>query len=56
MRALGQRKIEIARDLGYRDGGSVLQVLKRLESKALKDKTWLEKMQKYESLLSSVES
>ena len=56
VRALGQRKIDVARDLGYRDGSSVLQVLKRLEAQALKDKSGREKMRKYEILMSSVES
>ncbi len=33
-----------------------IERFKRLKSKALKDKTWLEKKQKYERLMSSVES
>jgi len=56
VRALGQRKVDVARELGYRDGGSILQILKRLEARAAVEKTSRDKKQKYESLLSSVES
>jgi len=56
VRALGQRKVDVARDLGYRDGGGILQILKRLEARAAVEKTSRDKKQKYESLLSSVES
>ena len=56
VRALGERKVDIARELGYRDGGSVLQIIKRLEKKAQENGIWAQKMKKYESDLSSVKS
>lgn len=34
----GEAKVEVAWDLGYRDGGSVLQILKRIEARCRKDK------------------
>ena len=33
----GERKVDVARALGYRDGGSVLQVIKRLEAARRRD-------------------
>ena len=33
----GERKVDVARSLGHRDGSGVLQVLKRLEVKAAED-------------------
>jgi hypothetical protein len=56
MRPLEERKAEIARDLGYRDGGSVLQIIKRLEISAQTDPAHQRKKLAYEALLSSVES
>jgi putative transposase len=56
VRALGERKAEIARDLGYRDGGSVLQIIKRLDKSAQTDPALQRKKLAYEALLSSVES
>ena len=32
-----ERKVDVARALGYRDGGSVLQVIKRLEAARRRD-------------------
>jgi len=55
VRALGERKVEVARELGYRDGGSVLQIIKRLEKKAQDDEPWARKLKKYERELSNVE-
>jgi REP element-mobilizing transposase RayT len=56
VRALGERKADVARELGYRDGSSVLHLLKRLQSKAQKDRAWSIKMENYERDLSSVKS
>jgi len=36
----GEAKVEVAQDLGYRDGGSVLQILKRIEARCQEDKEW----------------
>jgi len=54
VRALGERKADVARELGYRDGSSVLQIIKRLEKRAQENETWAQKMKNYESDLSSV--
>ena len=57
---LGRRILGILNMRGLGDTPSRLDIaigrFKRLKSKALKDKTWLEKKQKYERLISSVES
>ena len=34
----GERKVDVAREFGYRDGSGVPQVVKRLEQSARKDK------------------
>jgi len=39
----GEAKVEVARDLGYRDGGSVLQIFKRIEARCQKGKEWKRK-------------
>jgi len=36
----GEAKVEVAWDLSCRDGGSVLQILKRMEARCQKDKEW----------------
>ncbi len=56
VRAMGERKVDVARELGYRDGGTVLQIIKRLEKKVQEDKAWAQKKERYERELSSVES
>ena len=56
IRALGERKVEIAREAGYRDGSSVLQIIKRLEKGAKTNEEWARKLKNYESALSSIES
>ena len=33
----GERMVDVSRELGYRDGGSVLQVVKRMEQAAESD-------------------
>jgi hypothetical protein len=55
VRAVGERKVDVTRDLGYRDGGSVLQIIKRLEKSAQSDEV-SDRKKSYETLLSSVES
>jgi len=55
VRALGEQKVDVARDLGYRDGGSVLQIIKRLGKSAQADAALDKKKRTYEALLSSVE-
>ena len=52
---LGEAKVDVARDLGYRDGGSVLQILKRMEVRCQNDREWKQKRGKYRQHLSSVE-
>ena len=52
----GERKVDVARDLGYRDGGSVLQVLKRLEAKAQQDHGLRRHLTELTHKVSSVES
>jgi len=51
----GEAKVEVTRDLGYRDGGSVLQNLKRIEARCRKDKEWKRKHKKYSQWSSRVE-
>ena len=50
-----ERKVDVARDLGYRDGGSVLQIIKRLEKSAQENEAWARKKPCYEKEMSSVE-
>ncbi len=47
-----ERPVDIAREMDYRDGGSVLQVIKRLE----KVESNRPKRQQYEQLMSRIES
>jgi len=41
-----ERKVDVARELGYRDGGSVLQIIKRLHSRSQKDNVYSLKIKK----------
>lgn len=53
----GERKADVARSLGYRDGSGVLQVLKRLEAQAARESSLLEQLEQFRSaFLSSVQS
>lgn len=52
---MGEPRVQIARDMGYRDGGSVLQILKRLDARADRDRDWGRKRDGYRRELSSVE-
>ncbi len=54
VRALGERKVDIAQSLGYRDGSAILQILKRLETRAAHDATLAKKKTAYEKALSTV--
>ena len=51
----GEAIVEVAWDLGCRDGGSVLQILKQIEAWFRKDKEWKRKHKKYSQWLSRVE-
>ena len=51
----GEAKVEVAWDLSCRDGGSVLQILKRIEARCRKDKEWKRKHEKYGQQLSRIE-
>lgn len=51
----GEKRVDVARDLGYRDGGSVLQILKRLEARAASSPQQARKLKAYQRRLSSVE-
>lgn len=51
---LHERKTELAREYGYRDGGSILQIIKRLHQKALVDPAIQNKKLDYERRLSGV--
>jgi REP element-mobilizing transposase RayT len=57
VRLAGERKVDVARELGYRDGGSVLQVIKRLETARHRDRALNERLKQLETSgeLSSVE-
>jgi putative transposase len=52
----GERPIDLARELGYRDGGTILQIIKRLEKKAETDESWGQKLRRYKQELSRVEN
>ena len=52
----GERKVDVAQDSGYRDGSGELQVVKRLEQSAHKDKALARKLEKLRKILSSVAS
>ena len=52
----GERKVDVAWELGYRDGGSVLQVVKRIEALAQRNPGLSRRLKNYRSILSSVES
>ena len=52
----GERRVDVAQDFGYRDGSGVLQVVKRLEQSACKDKASAGKLDRMRRALSSVES
>jgi len=47
----GEAIVEVAWDLGCRDGGSVLQILKQIEARFRKDKEWKRKHKKYSQWL-----
>jgi len=51
----GEAKVEVAWDLSCRDGGSVLQILKRIEARCQEDKEWKRKHEKYGQQLSRIE-
>src|SRR6266446_7182134 len=42
-----ERKVDVAREYGYRDGSAVLQILKRLEEKAKKDRDLKAKLSRW---------
>ena len=48
--------MDVAQDLGYRDGNGVLQVVKRLEQSAGKDNASARKLDRMREGLSSVQS
>jgi len=45
-----ERLVDVAKESGYRDGSSVLQVVKRLERETMKDKALAEKLGKLKQL------
>jgi len=51
----GERKVDVAQDFGYRDGSGVLQVVKRMERSARKDKALANKLDRMKKKLSSVD-
>jgi putative transposase len=51
----GERPVDLAREFGYRDGGTILQIIKRLESKAAQDESWGQKLRGFRTLLSRIE-
>ena len=55
---LGQeRKVDVARDCGYRDGSAVLQIIKRLERKATMNRVLQRKLSLWKTTnVSSVQS
>ena len=52
----GERKVDVAQDFGYCGGSGVLQVVKRLERSARKDKALARKLDKMRKHLSSVQN
>jgi len=52
----GERKVDVAQDVGYRDGSGVLQVVKRLEQSARKDEALARKLERMRKGVSSVQS
>jgi len=44
VRLLGERPVDLARERGYRDGGSILQIVKRMEARIKRNKNLKEKV------------
>lgn len=55
VRWLGERPVDLAREKGYRDGGSILQIVKRVEIRARQDSLFKKKLLAYEHNVSSVD-
>jgi len=55
VRVRGERRVEVARAYGYRDGSGVTQVIQRLEAEAIDDKTLAVRLEEL-SKMSSVDS
>ena len=49
---LGERRVAVARQLGYSDGSAITQILKRLESHARHDRPLAKKLAAYRNLSS----
>jgi|GEM_PF-1174571 len=47
----GEEKVDVAWDLSCRDGGSVLQIIKRIEARCQKYEEWKRKPEKYSQRL-----
>lgn len=56
VRLAAERPVDIAREKGLRDGGSVLQILKRTEARAASDPVLRARLARIETALSRVES
>ena len=50
VRLLGQRPVDLARERGYRDGGSILQIVKRVEKRACTDRALGRKLNRWQKL------
>lgn len=52
----GERRVDVGRDLGYRDGSGVTQVVKRLEAAAARDRRLALRMREIRGMVSRVKS
>jgi REP element-mobilizing transposase RayT len=54
VRWLAERPVDLAREKGYFDGGTITQILKRLEARALKEQKLKSKLGSYKSKMSLI--
>ena len=52
----GERLVDVGREMGYKDGSGILQVVKRLERHIVEDKELKKKLDFMKETMSSVES
>ncbi|MEO0454086.1 MAG: transposase [Verrucomicrobiota bacterium] len=55
VRLIGERPVDLAREFKYRDGGSILQIVKRTEKRAKVDDLTRKKVRRLERIVSSVD-
>ena len=50
VRLLGERPMDLAREKGYRDGGSILQIVKRVDQRAKREPVLFKKLSRWRKL------